>query len=316
MRLRGDLVSYLQDLRLSGRFNSELVRLVLAHTWQQQEGRQTKATSAAVTGGAGGGRADLYRQFVARERDAAKTRRRHAQLVASHQQLRRDYQKLIAVTKELTSGLEMVAKAAQQQQRKPASAAAAARGIGGGGANTFQSIQWDVILGNCSRIYPELFPPPPPPGQADAGGRRRLPALDGDYLEGRTNRWTQQRRQSASSSASSPTYPLDVMPESIADSSSSTASSSYSRLNAVTSAFISSVVASADGVAPARALDFAKIKSDLAAAEVPRRKLLLIQALRWVCDVTVSYMPKLSYHTVLCKSMCILITLLVTDSFF
>ena len=45
----------------------------------------------------------------------------------------------LAVTKELTSGLEAVAKSTSSI-----------------GSNS--GIQWDQILGNCNRIYPELFP--------------------------------------------------------------------------------------------------------------------------------------------------------------
>ena len=129
MRLRGDLTSYLQELRLSGtkriarkhseqkkaatylpsnyfksgRFNSELVRLVLAHAWQHQQQQQQQQQDGVRAATAGGGtKVDLYRQFVARERDAARTKRRYSQLVATHQQLRRDYQKLVRRTKICT----------------------------------------------------------------------------------------------------------------------------------------------------------------------------------------------------------------------
>ncbi len=71
LRLRGDLCNYLQDLRLSGRFNSELVRMVLAHAWQQHQQQQQQGGGGAKLQG-GGSRVDLYRQFVARERDAAR----------------------------------------------------------------------------------------------------------------------------------------------------------------------------------------------------------------------------------------------------
>ena len=92
-------------------------------------------------------------------------------LVASHQQLRKDYQKLIAVTKELTTGLERVAKATQ----------GAPPGSAGGKpqSNSLQAIQWDSILGNCSRIYPELFPPVSPSARI----RRELPKMNGDILQ-------------------------------------------------------------------------------------------------------------------------------------
>lgn len=78
MRLRSDLDSYFEELRLSGRYSSELVRLVLSHGHQGQ----------------GQGR-DLHQQFVAREEEVARLRKKYSQLVANHQQLRKDYQKLI-----------------------------------------------------------------------------------------------------------------------------------------------------------------------------------------------------------------------------
>ena len=74
MRLRSDLAGYLTDLRLSGQFSSELVRLVLVNAM---------------------GTGELYQEFIAKEQDALKMRRKHSELIASHQALRKDYQKLI-----------------------------------------------------------------------------------------------------------------------------------------------------------------------------------------------------------------------------
>ena len=75
LRLRGDLNSYLRDLKLSEQFSSELVKLVLLNS-------------------IGSGK-ELYQRFVMKEQDAQKMRKRYSQLVANHQQLRKDYQKLI-----------------------------------------------------------------------------------------------------------------------------------------------------------------------------------------------------------------------------
>ena len=75
MRLRSDLAGYLTDLRLSGQFSSELVRLVLVN--------------AMGTG------KELYQEFIAKEQDALKMRRKHSELIASQQALRKDYRKLI-----------------------------------------------------------------------------------------------------------------------------------------------------------------------------------------------------------------------------
>ena len=75
LRLRADLDSYLRDLRLSEQFSSELVKLVLLNS-------------------VGSGK-ELYQRFVMKEHDAQKMRKRYSQLVSNHQQLRKDYQKLI-----------------------------------------------------------------------------------------------------------------------------------------------------------------------------------------------------------------------------
>lgn len=83
-RLRNDLEVYLNDLRRSGQFSSELVSLVLAHNYATSESGEASQESN-----------NLYRQVLAREQDAVKTRKKYAQLVANHQQLRKDYQKLI-----------------------------------------------------------------------------------------------------------------------------------------------------------------------------------------------------------------------------
>ncbi len=183
VRVREDLTAYLQDLRLSGRYSSELVHMVLAYA--QLPGRH-KSDQQRL----------LYQQIVAKERDAQKVRRRYAQLAAGHQQLRRDYQKLIgketrsvvlhilhehqsskkcclAVTKELTSGLEAVAMATSA----PSSAVAGGREVTS--TEALQTIQWDRILGNCSRIYPELFPPVTP----SARSRKELPRMNKEIFQ-------------------------------------------------------------------------------------------------------------------------------------
>ena len=53
----------------------------------------------------------FYLQVIARDADAKKVRKKYSELVHGHQALRRDYQKLIAVMKELTAGLESVTRA-------------------------------------------------------------------------------------------------------------------------------------------------------------------------------------------------------------
>ena len=54
---------------------------------------------------------DFYLQVVARDADAKRIRKKYSELLHGHQALRRDYQKLIAVMKELTAGLESVTRA-------------------------------------------------------------------------------------------------------------------------------------------------------------------------------------------------------------
>ena len=54
---------------------------------------------------------NFYLQVIARDADAKKVRKKYSELVHGHQALRRDYQKLIAVMKELTAGLESVTRA-------------------------------------------------------------------------------------------------------------------------------------------------------------------------------------------------------------
>ncbi len=73
------------------------------------------------------------------------------------------------MTKELTGGLEMVAKAAQRKQQHDKTKKKAAKDDDHKKADDDddEEIQWDTILGNCSRLYPELFPPISPL----AGGR-------------------------------------------------------------------------------------------------------------------------------------------------
>ena len=93
-RLRVDLEAYLSDLKSSNRFSSELVRLVLAHCSAKQ-GASASLSELNADGANGTRRNELFQQIVLREQDAAKTKKRYSQLMANHQQLRKDYQKLI-----------------------------------------------------------------------------------------------------------------------------------------------------------------------------------------------------------------------------
>ncbi|XP_059085904.1 lisH domain-containing protein ARMC9-like [Tigriopus californicus] len=75
MRLRNDLRTYLSDIRLSEQFSSKLMKLVLMNS-------------------IGPGK-EIYQHFVMKENDAMKLKKKYSVLVANHQQLRKDYQKLI-----------------------------------------------------------------------------------------------------------------------------------------------------------------------------------------------------------------------------
>ena len=94
-RLRGDLLEYLNELHHGYQFNSRLVQMVLA-------------SGGGKDGGATRG---FYLQVAARDADVKRVRKKYSELLHGHQALRRDYQKLIAVTKELTAGLESVTRA-------------------------------------------------------------------------------------------------------------------------------------------------------------------------------------------------------------
>ena len=94
-RLRGYLCEYLNELRQGDQFNSRLVQMVLA----SGRGNDRDVTR------------DFYLQVAARDADAKRVRKKYSELLHGHQALRRDYQKLIAVTKELTAGLESVTRA-------------------------------------------------------------------------------------------------------------------------------------------------------------------------------------------------------------
>ena len=130
-RLRGDLSDYLHELRQGDQLGSRLVQMVL-----------TSGGSAAREA------ADFYLQVIARDADAKKVRKKYAQLVHGHQALRRDYQKLILVMKELTAGLESVTKASVVNSPGESSSG---RGE--------VALLWEDIMRRCSAIYPELFAP-------------------------------------------------------------------------------------------------------------------------------------------------------------
>ena len=98
-RLRGDLCEYLSELRQGYQFNSRLVQMVLA-SWG---GSVNKEKDSATK--------DFFLQVVARDAEAKRLHKRYSELVHAHQALRGDYQKLIAVMKELTAGLESVTRA-------------------------------------------------------------------------------------------------------------------------------------------------------------------------------------------------------------
>ena len=94
-RLRGDLCEYLRELRQGDHFNSRLVQMVLASS----SGRDDDAATR-----------DFYLRVMARDADAKRVRKKYSELLHGHQALRRDYQKLIAVMKELTAGMESVTR--------------------------------------------------------------------------------------------------------------------------------------------------------------------------------------------------------------
>ena len=93
-RLRGDLCEYLRELRQGDHFNSRLVQMVLSSSSRDDD--------AATR--------DFYLRVIARDADAKRVRKKYSELLHGHQALRRDYQKLIAVMKELTAGLESVSR--------------------------------------------------------------------------------------------------------------------------------------------------------------------------------------------------------------
>jgi hypothetical protein len=157
LRLRSDLVSYLQEMRISCNSNSSLSRLILS----------TSTTTAMASN-----------HHEAAAEDMKKLRESYTSLATSHQCLKKDHQKLIgtcfsrikrlkklessfylldsnfntikngfqqsilcnffpAVTKELTSALEVAARS---------------------GIKSGRNFNWTEVIQNCSRLYPELFP--------------------------------------------------------------------------------------------------------------------------------------------------------------
>lgn len=166
---------------------------------------------------------------------------------------------VLAVTKELTCGLEMVAKVTS----KPNSAASGSHvsqvsiifSVFNLTAFTefyllLQSIEWDRILGNCSKIYPELFPPQTP----SAKRRNEFPKFNGTILQ--SSNWQNSAALSPVSSIGSPAM-------------------QGQRLTFSHESYIRRLVNE-------NSLDFLKIKMDLGYAKASRRKLILIQALRWL----------------------------------
>ena len=77
----------MQELSISDTFSCELVRLVLA--------QKVTMTSSASSGSSSSAGDQIYQQYVVREQDAIKMKKKYTQLMANHQQLRKDYQKLI-----------------------------------------------------------------------------------------------------------------------------------------------------------------------------------------------------------------------------
>ena len=109
----------MDELRERGAHESELAKLIRSHHFQD-----LKPTD----------------QLSEKESELERMRQVHAQLVSQHQKLRNDHQKLIAVTKELTTALELAARSASSKKALQ--------------TNTFT---WSSIVLKCGRIYPELF---------------------------------------------------------------------------------------------------------------------------------------------------------------
>ena len=122
MRLRSDTVSYLEELMEKGAHDSDLAKLVAKHSNIKEE------------------KPDLVDPEESHEKELERVRQIHAQLVSNHTRLKADHQKLIAVTKELTTALELAAKSASSKK-----------------ASQSSNFTWSSIVLKCGRIYPELF---------------------------------------------------------------------------------------------------------------------------------------------------------------
>ena len=95
MRLRSDLNAYLYDLKLSGLLPNLAIDFDLMFRDILILGQFSTALVRMVLSNSMGSGKQLYQEFIAKEQDANKIKKKHAQLVSSHQKLREDYQKLI-----------------------------------------------------------------------------------------------------------------------------------------------------------------------------------------------------------------------------
>ncbi|TRY79172.1 hypothetical protein TCAL_13089 [Tigriopus californicus] len=115
-------------------------------------------------------------------------------------------------------------------------------------------IQWDKILGNCSRIYPELFPP-----QTPGKSLRRIPKVNEELLL--NPKWQTGGKYPLSPPTEGPkiSHVKEIQP-----------------LSSVETSFVIKEVILKDR------LNFTKIKSDLVKNVANRDALTLWQALRWL----------------------------------
>ena len=74
MRLRSDLGSYLDELREKGAHESDLAKLIKSHISDKDQSHQ---------------------ESLEKQKELERMRQVHSQLVASHQKLKNDHQKLI-----------------------------------------------------------------------------------------------------------------------------------------------------------------------------------------------------------------------------
>ncbi len=83
------------------------------------------------------------------------------------------------MTKELTTGLEAIARLTSSASTPQELAAAE----NGSNESSRIVIQWDEILGRCSKIYPELFPPASAHPAGGGRQRRARAKFNGDIVE-------------------------------------------------------------------------------------------------------------------------------------